>query len=173
MWRFIGKVCFSLALASAAYWLCEQFKRGSGPIGIVFTAGVWARLFSRDFLEFILAIKYWGERSAVFKWHGSYYSFDGRQIRFFLVDAIVWVPLADIKPLMEPELGERELRLLGAGHALIPGEKIIGLSEPALLQLLKIRTESRHASYKMIRLKRWLISSALVNIKRLPRSAIN
>lgn len=173
MWRFLGKVGLSFALASAGYWVCEQFKPGTGGIGIAFTAGIWGRLFGRDILEFILTIKYWGERSAVFKWHGSYYSFDGRQIRFFLVDAIVWVPLADIRPLMEPELGERELRLLGEWHALIPGEKIFGVSELGLMQLLKIRTESRHASYKMIRLKRWLISSALVNVKRLPRSAIN
>lgn len=173
MWNLIAKILFSLALASAGYWICEQFKPGYGGIGIAFTAGIWGRLFGRDILEFFLLIKYWGERSAVFKWHGSYYSFDGRQIRFFLIDAIVWVPLADIKPLMEPELGERELRLLGEAHALIPGEKIVGVSEFGLMQLLKIRTESRHASYKMIRLKRWLISSALVNVKRLPSSAIN
>jgi hypothetical protein len=137
------------------------------------TSVFWGHLFPRDIMALFSFIKRSAEHAAVFHWHGSYYSFDGRQVRFFLVDDIIWIPLGDLDPIIEPEFGERELRILGDACTNIPGRNIPGVTEEGLMQLLKTRTESRHASYKMIRFKRWLLSSALHNVKRLPSSAVN
>jgi len=173
MGKLFAKILCSVLMAYAGYAAVEYFLPGMGGIGIAVTANFWGRLFARDFINLFSWIKYQAKKSAVFHWHGSYYSFDGRQIRFFLVEGTVWIPLRDLQRLLEPDVSERELRLLGAAYGLIPDQKIKGVTEEALLQLLKSRTESRHTSYKMVRLKKWLLTNALPNVKRLPKSAIN
>ncbi|MFZ6799501.1 hypothetical protein [Undibacterium sp. Di24W] len=173
MGKLLAKILCSVLMAYGGYAAVEWFLPGMGGIGIVFTSNFWGRLFARDLINFFSWIKYQAKKSAVFHWHGSYYSFDGRQIRFFLIEGTVWIPLRDLQRLLEPDVSERELRLLGAAYAVIPDQKMKGVTEDGLLQLLRSRTESRHTSYKMVRLKKWLLTNALPNVKRLPKSAIN
>ncbi|MBY0574130.1 MAG: hypothetical protein K2P84_10650 [Undibacterium sp.] len=173
MWKFLAKVIFSVSLASLGYCIFDNLLPGKGAIGIVLTANFWARLFSYEVIDLVLWFKHRGEYSALFRWHGSYYSFDGQHIRFYLVEDVVWVALSDIERLFEPVLAERELRLLAPAYGPIPEQKFLGVTEQGLLVLLKSRTESRHASYRMIRFKRWLLTQALPNVRRLPRSAVS
>ena len=105
------------------------------------------------------------------QWSGRYYTFDERQIRFYLVDDTVWTAAEDLAKLLEPPPGERELRLLGGEHACIPGSSIMACSEAGLMRLLDARTGHRRASYHMIRFKNWLETQAFPNVKRLPSSA--
>jgi hypothetical protein len=173
MGKLLAKILCSVLMAYGGYAAVERFLPGMGGIGIAMTSYFWGRLFARDFINLFSWIKYQAKKSAVFHWHGSYYSFDGQQIRFFLAEGTVWIPLRDLQHLLEPELSERELRLLGAAYAVIPDQKMKGVTEDGLLKLLRSRTESRHTSYKMVRLKKWLLTNALPNVKRLPKSAIN
>ena len=105
------------------------------------------------------------------QWQGRYYTFDERQIRFYLVDDTVWTAMEDVARILEPPPGERELRLLGDEHAPIPGSDVMACSETGLLRLLATRTEHRRASYHMIRFKNWIEKQAFPNVKRLPSSA--
>jgi len=171
--KLFAKIVGSFLLAYLGYAIVERLAPGKGGIGIALTSYFWGRLFARDIINLFSWIKYQAKKSAVFHWHGSYYSFDGQQIRFFLDEHTVWIPLRDVQHVLEPELSERELRLLGAGYGLIPEQKMVGVTEEGLLQLLRSRTESRHSSYQMVRFKKWLLTQALPNVKRLPKSAVN
>lgn len=173
MGKLFAKILCSFLMAYGSYAAVEWFAPGKGGIGILVTSYFWGRLFARDFINLFSWIKYQAKKSAVFHWHGSYYNFDGQQIRFFLIEGTVWIPLRDVQHLLEPELSERELRLLGEAYGVIPEQKMKGVTEDGVLQLLRSRTESRHTSYKMVRFKKWLLTHAVPNVKRLPTSAIN
>jgi hypothetical protein len=176
-WRiifdFLFKVMFSVLFCYGSFRFFESIQKGLGIIGFLISFGFCGRLFSRELLEFVLLFKHWGEKSAVFQWHGKYYSFDGRQIRFFWLDDVVWIPLKDLKKVIEPKIAAWELQALAGEFGKIPETQIQGLTEAGLMQILESRTGDRRASYRMIRFKRWLMHEALVNVKRMPRSAIN
>lgn len=171
--RFIAKVIFSAGVSYLGWILFEKMNAGYGPIGLLLTSMIWVRLFPRDILRLFSSLKEQAQYDAVFHWHGKYYSFDGQQIRFFLIDQIVWIPVADLRRILVPKLAKHELLNLAQRHGIIPGQKMPGVTEAGLMMLLKTRTEGGHTNYRMIRFKRWLLSSALENVKRLPNSAIN
>ena len=170
---FVVKVLFSFLFSYGAYRFFEMIHPRMGVIGFLISFGFWGRLFSRELIEFVLLFKHWGEKSAVYHWHGKFYTFDGRQIRFFLDDAVVWIPIKDLKKVMEPAIAAWELQVLAKEYGKIPETDIAGVTEAGLMQLLESRTGDRRASYRMIRFKRWLLLEALINVKRVPRSAIN
>ena len=118
-------------------------------------------------------MKYHARQSVTLRWHGRYYSFDGQQLRFFLIDEVVWLALPDLEKILEPQISERELRLLGEEKTFLEDHQLPVISEAGMLQLLRTRTETRHATQKMIRFKKWLKSSGFDNVKRLPKSAID
>jgi hypothetical protein len=170
--RFFAKITFSVGISYLAWKLFEKMSPGYGPIGLLLTSMIWVRFFPRDILSLFSWIKRQAYHSAVFHWHGKYYSFDGRQIRFYLIEQTVWIPVVDLERILEPKIAKHELKMLLDLYGEIPGHKLLGVTEAGLLGLLKTRTEGGHTNYKMIRFKRWLLTSALENIKRLPCSAI-
>ncbi len=167
------KIIFSVLLCAGLWRLFAQYDPKVAPIGLLFASFFWPHLFPREIMNIF---SWWKERarySAVFHWHGKFFVFDGHQVRFYLIDGTIWIPLSDLAPIVEPTLNERELRLLGEDFAVIPNEKIQGLNEQGVLRVLKTRTESRHATYPMIRFKRWLTLSAFPNIRKRPSAAAN
>ena len=171
--RLISKIVFSIALTYIYYVIAEKIKPGHGIIGVVISIGFWGRLYSREIIEFVLLFKYWGEKSALQQWHGKYYTFDGRQIRFYLVDEVVWVALRDLKKVLDPKLAQWEIDTLGNDYGKIDQSREMAVTEAGLMRLLESRTDDRRAKYPMIRFKRWLLNEALPNVKRMPRSAVN
>ncbi len=173
MWTFLFKLALCLGLTFLAWKVALFFGPRYGPIGLLVTSVVWGVTFARYVIETFSAIKYWGKQSVSMRWGGKFYMFEERQIRFYMVNDLIWIPIRDLHPLMEPALNERELRLLGDAHGQIPEHDEIGLSEEGLLHLLQSRTEHRRASSKMIRLRNWLQKNALPNVRRFPESASN
>jgi hypothetical protein len=173
MWTFILKLVLSSGLTFLAWKVATAFGPRYGPIGLLAVSVVWGITFARYIIESFSAIKYWAKHSVSMRWSGKFYMFEERQIRFFVVDDAIWIPLRDLEKLMEPSFHERELRLLGAAHGQIPEHEEIGLSEDGLLKLLQSRTEHRRASSKMIRFRNWLQNNALPNVRRFPESASN
>lgn len=170
--RFFAKIIFSVGISYLGWKIFEKIGSGYGPIGLMLTSMIWVRLFPRDILNLFSFVKNQAQHAAVFRWHGKYYSFDGRQIRFYLIENIVWIPFADIERIVEPKIVKHELTLLAQQYGKIPEHSMQGVTEEGLMRLLKTRTEGGHTNYKMIRFKRWLLTSALENVKRLPKSAI-
>lgn len=173
MLKFSLKLIFSIALCWGAYAFIERFIPGFGGFGILAAAPIVTRLFPKDVIAFFAWLKHRADHDALGKWQGRYYSFDDQQIRFFLHDDIVWLALPDLERILEPDLETRELRLLGDEKIYIEAHRLHAVSESGLLQLLRTRTETRHATHKMIRFKKWLVTSGIINVKRLPRSAID
>ncbi len=170
--RFLSKVIFSVGISYLAWHGFERMRSGYGPIGLLLVSMIWGRLFPREIISLFSFIKREAYSSALMHWHGKYYSFDGRQIRFYLIARTVWIPITDIERIVEPKLEKHEIEALGFQYGKIPEQRAMGVTEGGLLQLLRPRTEGGHTNYKMIRFKRWLLASALVNVKRLPKSAI-
>lgn len=170
--RFIAKIIFSVGISVLAWNFFERLHPGYGPAGLLLVSMIWGRLFPREILNFLSFIKRSAYHSAVYHWHGKFYSFDGRQLRFYLIEQVVWVPLADIERVLEPKIAKHELQFLGEQYGKIPAHHLLGVTEAGLMMLLRTRTEGGHTNYKMIRFKRWLLTQALENVKRLPKSAI-
>jgi hypothetical protein len=158
-------------LAAALFAYLNGLHPAFAVVLVLACAAILSRLFSPLVMGAFAAIADAGRRSAHQAFQGSYYSYKGRQMRFYLVDATVWLAWADLLPILDPAPGERELRLLGADFGAIPGLKLKGCTEAGILQLLKARTSHRRASRAMIQLKTWLEQEALPNVKRLPQSS--
>lgn len=173
MWTFLFKLAFCSGLTVLAWNIASAFDTRYAAIGLVVASVAWGVTFARYLIEIFPIIKYWAERSVFHRWQGRFYMFESRQIRFYVVDDVIWIPLKDLNKLIEPGWSERELRLLGDAHGPIPEQTEIGLSEAGLLQLLASRTGHRRASSKMIRFRNWLLQNALPNVRRLPESAAN
>lgn len=175
MLRLLAKLCFCGALTAGVYWVLQFVGKEAlayrGALTLVLTAPLWARLFGRYLVELIPAIRAQARRDACAPLNGRFYSYDNQPLRLFLVNGVVWIPAADLKPLLQPAPDATELRQLGAGYATIPGRKLRGFSEHALLRLLAARARSRHASGAMNRFHHWLQSEAFPNVRRLPSSA--
>ena len=166
MVTFLLKLVLCLGLTFLAWkWL--------GPYGLAFVSVVWGVTFARYIIVAFSITKYWAKHSVSMPWSGKFYMFEERQIRFYIVDDLIWIPLRDLQPIMEPAFNERELRLLGDAHGQIPHHDELGLSEEGLLHVLLSRTEHRRASSKMIRFRNWLQKNALANVRRFPGSASN
>lgn len=173
MLTFIFRFVLCLSISKALWELAKTYDENWGPIGLVASSVFWGISFAKYLVEIPSVAKYWGKYSAHYEWQGKYYVFDGHHIRFFLVDEVIWVPVADMRPLITPAISERELRLLATDHQVIKEIGEPGLSETGLLRLLETRTEHRRAAYPMVRLKRWLLNQALPNVKRMPSSSAN
>ena len=168
----ILKILCCYAISWTIYHVVSPVSFDAAIIILLSTLFLWAHLFARDILNFFIAIKHKAERDALSSWSGRYYEFDGHHIRFYFHEEKIWIPLRDLKSLVKPEIGERELRLLGADYFLLPEINAWAISEIGVEKLLTTRTEHRRADYQMIRLKRWLTQQALPNVRRLPRSSV-
>ncbi|MFZ6863586.1 hypothetical protein ACO0K7_13225 [Undibacterium sp. Ji67W] len=166
------KMICCLGISWAVYRLFYRIDPNAGLIGLVITLFLWGQLFARDILNFFLGIKHQAEHDALACWNGRYYEFDGHHVRFYFQAEQIWVPIADLKPLLKPEAGERELRMLGSQYLMLTESRLWAVSESGLDVLLKNRTAHRRADYQMIRFKRWLMQHALPNVRRLPHSSV-
>ena len=173
MWTFLIKLALCSGLTLLAWKAAQFFDPRYGPIGLLAVSVFWGMTFARYVIETFSSIKYWARHSVSMRWGGKFYMFEERQIRFYIVDDLIWIPLRDLQPLMEPAFNERELRLLGDAYAQIPHHDELGLSEEGLLHVLLSRTEHRRASSRMIRFRNWLQKNALPNVRRFPGSASN
>lgn len=109
--------------------------------------------------------------SVHWRWQGRYYAYQGRHVRFYLIDGEVWAATEDVFAIVRPVPDQRELRLMGAGYALIPGQQIMGISEAALRRMMDVRTAYRHAQPGMLKFLHWLNHEALPNVRRHPDSS--
>lgn len=173
MWNFLFRVFFCAGITMLAWKIASAFNPRYGPIGLLIAAPAWGVSFAGHLLDIFPSIKYWAEYAVSYRWHGRYYTFENCQIRFYLIDEVIWVPVKDLLPVMAPELSERELRLLGDAHGTIPQHNEIGVAESGLLRLIATRTEHRRPNSKMIRFRNWLQHNAFPNVRRLPESAAN
>ncbi|GGC76875.1 hypothetical protein [Undibacterium terreum] len=172
MWSLLIRVAIGIIGTYVSIRLASPMGRARDMLTFLLAGLLWIFLFQRYIKDLFPSIKRAGEASALNKWQGRYYAYLGVQMRFFLVDDVVWLAAEDAMRIILPKVGERELFLLGDDYAVIPGHKIKGFSEAAVMRLMELRTQHRRADAGMIKFKSWLESSAYPNVKRLPSSAI-
>lgn len=173
MLRQIIYLLSCVAISYSCYQYFDNLSAGLAPVGLLISAHLLARPMAKMAIGIIPAIRDLAHFSVHHQWQGRYYTFNERQVRFYVADDIVWVAAADIAAIMTPPPQERESRLQGADFGNIPGEKIKGYTEAAVLRMLATRNASRRADREMIRFRNWLEGEAFPNVKRLPSSSSN
>jgi len=171
VWRRLFFFVVSVAICYGMYRQYESIMPGHGAIGLLLGTGLLGWTGSKLLLEVFPAIREAAHRSVLEPWQGSYFTFNERQLRFFLVDDTIWIAEDDVIAVLEPAPDDRENRFLGAEYARIPGQAIDGYTETGLMRLLHTRTSHRRATHDMIRFKWWLENEALPNVRRLPSSS--
>ena len=175
MLEFLLRLLWCSAVAALAYFVLGTFGKDMAalraPLTILFTSPIWAQNFTRYVIEIIPAIRRVAARSAHEPWSGRYYSYDGKHIRFYRIDDIIWVVEADVMSLLQPKPDTRELRFLGDDYAIIPEQKFQGFTQAGLMRLLISRTSTRSALPEMIKFRRWIEYEAFPNVARLPGSS--
>jgi hypothetical protein len=175
MVQLILRVLLCAAASAAVYWGAGMIKGLAGmrlPFTLVTTGVLWAKMLAPYVVEIIPAIRRKAMKDAWEPWLGRYYAFDNRQIRLYLIEDVIWVPVRDVAGMVLPQPEARELRILGADYGPIPGQKKLqGYTEAGLLRLLATRSSARMAPHELIRFRNWLEREAFPNIRRLPGSA--
>lgn len=172
------KLFFRLMLCAAAsglvYWL-SGILQGLGamrlPFVVATTGPLWVWALAPCLIQIVPALRRRALHDAWEPWNGRYYAYDGRQIRLYLVDGTIWVPVRDVATLFKPQPDARELRILGGDYGTIPGQKLQGYTEAGLLRMLTTRGSNRMADYGLVRFRNWLEREAFPNIRRLPGSS--
>jgi hypothetical protein len=141
------------------------------PLTVVFASAMWAVSFAKFVLPALSAVKNQARHDALSPLNGRHYAWQNHSLRLYLVDDVIWIPVADVAPLFERQPDARELRYLGSDHGKIPGLKVPAYTEAGLLRLLSTRTATRHATHDLIRFKHWLEKEAFPNLRRFPASS--
>jgi hypothetical protein len=141
------------------------------PLTVVFSSAMWAVSFAKFVLPALSAVKNQARHDALSPLSGRHYAFQNHSMRLYLIDEVIWIPVADVAPLLGRQPDARELRYLGADHGTIPGLSVAAYTEAGLLRLLTTRTGTRHATHELIRFKHWLEKEAFPNLRRLPSSS--
>lgn len=159
----VGGLIFVAASRYVVEWL---------PIGMLVWGVFGGRHFSRDIVEIVPAIVRAARRAVFQRWNGRYYTFNGSQVRFCLIDDTVWIVEEDVRKIITPAVSEREQRLLGADYGKVPTTPLLAYSERGLLRLLDTRLKQRSCGTDMKKFYRWLHTDAIPNVKRLPTSSM-
>ncbi|HEY0063114.1 MAG TPA: hypothetical protein VGC21_13410 [Telluria sp.] len=174
MLSFIGRV---LACCLATWLIHRMLGRvfsdpaAQLPLTIVLSSVVWSISLAKFVVPALSAFKNQAKHDALAPLSGSYYAFDNRRVRLYLVDQVIWVAADDVAAIVVPAPDARDTRLLGVEHGPIPGQKLLGYTEAGLLRLMTTRNASRTASHDMIRFKHWLETESFPNLRRVPASA--
>lgn len=175
MLSFLGRA----VACSVATWLIYQltsriFSEPAAvmPLTVVFSSVLWSLAYARFVIEGMSSLRREAKRAALEAWNGRYYAFGAHQLRLFLIEDVIWIPVADVAAILDPQPDARELRYLSGDYGAIPGQKEKGYTEAGLLRLLTTRTASRRATHDMIRFKHWLEKETFPNLRRLPTSSL-
>ncbi len=171
MTSFLYRLACYLVLCVVAYLVARLFHERVQALTALGVGVLGVRFFSRDVIDFLEAIARAGRVSAAEPWGGRYYTYIGAQVRLCLVDDTVWIVEEDVRQILSPAVTEREQRLMGAEHALIPGTSLFGYSESGLLRLVAVRLMRRGGEADMKKFNTWLEKEALPNVKRFPASS--
>ncbi len=176
MVRLLLHLCVHAGLFYLAYRLYGATPPESKKyvlVALLLCAPLWARSVTPFVFAIFPAINRKARHDAHAAWNGRYYAFEGRQLRFVMLDAVIWVAADDLDALLLPPPDGRERRILGADYATMPGYRLKGYSENGIRRVLAARTTARTSKPQMIKLRHWLEHEALPNLRRLPGSAAN
>ena len=142
------------------------------PFTVVSSSVLWSLAYARFVIEGMSSLRREAKRAALEEWNGRYYAFGTHQLRLFLIEDVIWIPVVDVAAILAPPPDARELRYLGGEVGSIPGQKLRGYTEAGLLRLLTTRTATRRATHELIRFKHWLETETFPNLRRLPASSL-
>lgn len=174
MFSFLGRAVACSFGTWIIYLLCKRLFEPAqvAPLTVAFSSVLWSISYARFVIEGMSSLRREAKRAALEEWNGRYYAFGAHQLRLFLIEDVIWIPVADVAALLDPQPDARELRYLGGEVGTIPGQKVRGYTEAGLLRLLTTRTATRRATHDTIRFKHWLEKETFPNLRRLPASSL-
>lgn len=147
--------------------LLGENRAGSGvALGLVLSAPFWALwAFWPLYRGWALWVR-WAPHSRWRDWHGSYYEFDGRQIRVLFDDDALWFAAEDVFDALRIEGRQRDPergRLVAGrdGLAQRPDSGLLVFSEAGLRAWLERRTDA-----DALKFRRWVEAQVIEPYRR-------
>jgi hypothetical protein len=135
------------AIGFLVTWLLYE---GSGPMGLVFAATVWALLMAKPILELGPILVRGIKRSAWSEWDGDVIVFDTHRLRVRSLADYPWIVDEDLLAVLGRQVSDATRRRSDPAHcAQLPGSKLWGYSEAGALKYL---SSSRHPDALKLRL---------------------
>ena len=170
MWRYITLIILASFLAVLFQYL-KQLHLAFAVVVVLACMPLMAWICVPIFVELTSGFIGLAKRSAHGASQGKFYSFEGRQVRFFVVDETIWIAERDLTGILDKAVTERERRQLGDNYGVIPGRRLRGFTEDGITRLMSARIASRHVTRQTLRFHHWLQKEAFPNVRRLPSSA--
>lgn len=136
-------------------WLTD-LKAGAGALSLVLVAPFWGLWLLWPVYRGARAVWRWQSDSTFAEWNGTYYEFDGRQIRMLMQGDSIWIAAADVFDALELHGRQRDparVRQIAGRDGLVkaPGTRLLAFSEIGIKAWLDRRTDP--IAYKF---SRWL-----------------
>lgn len=134
---FLVVVCVLFSLILLAFVLFDLFQPN---ISILIGAIFWGYVFLTPFLmDFVPKLARHPNKFALQGMQGTYYAFDNARVRVFYSEKKVWLATKDIYSALNLPLSSTDMRRLTDSkiHRIIPGTKIIGVSETDFASCLR------------------------------------
>ena len=161
-----GWVLWFAWLAVGGALLLGDYRGGVLGLGAVLAAPFWGLWGMWALYRGGRTLLRWFGQSARRRWSGSYYEFDGRQVRIQFDGDDVWFAAADVfdalgttRSLRDPE---RVRAIVGRdGLKSAPGSRLLSFSEKGLAAWLDRRTERTAAQFE-----RWVETQVVTPYRR-------
>jgi hypothetical protein len=143
-----GWLAFAAWTAIGGWQLWQALRAGADAlVGVALTAPLWAAWLLWLLWRASTALRGALARSAYGRWQGSYYEFDGRQIRVLVDDGEIYVVAADVFDALAIEPRGRapeRVRLLAGRDGLtrLPGEPLAVFTERGLRAWMERRRDA-------------------------------
>ena len=127
--------------------LLSDIKAGTGALSIVLVAPFWGMWLLWPMYRLIRAWWRWQYEGAWADWNGTYYEFDGRQIRIFTQGDSIWIAADDVFDALGLEGRQRyvgRVREIAGRDGLTrpPGSHLMSFSEMGIKAWLDRRTDT-------------------------------
>ena len=127
--------------------LVNDIKAGTGALSLVLVAPFWGMWLLWPMYRFMRAWLRWKCEGVRADWNGTYYEFDGRQIRILTQGDSIWIAADDVFDALGLEGRQRHVarvREIAGRDGLIrpPGSRLMAFSEIGIKAWLDRRTDT-------------------------------
>lgn len=126
--------------------LLTDIRAGTGAVSLVLVAPFWGFWLLWPAYRALRAWWQWQSDSVSAEWNGTYYEFDGRQIRMLMQGDSIWIAAADVFDALDLHGRQRDaarVRQIAGRDGLVkpPGTRLLAFSEIGIKAWLDRRTD--------------------------------
>ena len=168
--RWGWTIWLAWGVIGGALWL-DDIRAGAGTLSLVLVAPFWAAWLLWPTYRGLRVWWRWQYDAALQPWNGTYYEFDGQQIRILMQDTVIWIVAADVFEALGLHGRQRDagrVRQIAGRDGLValPGTRQLAFTEIGIHAWLERRTDPAAHHFA-----RWLTKQVIEPYRR--RQALN